>query len=112
MGAIAAQNRTSKTRKRKRHAHFKLTAPALVSCPNCGELKLQHQICPNCGYYDGKQVLDVKSKEEKKADKDKADAKAKAAKDDKKVAKKAVKDTSATDAKADVKADATSADKK
>ena len=68
MGAIAAQNRTSKTRKRLRRTHYKLTAPALVVCKNCGEFYVQHQVCPNCGYYAGKQVVTV-AKEEKEADK-------------------------------------------
>ena len=32
--------RTSKTAKRKRRTHFKLNVPGMVSCPNCGEMKL------------------------------------------------------------------------
>jgi large subunit ribosomal protein L32 len=31
----------------------------LVACTNraCGKLKLPHTACPNCGQYDGRQVL-------------------------------------------------------
>lgn len=43
------QRRNSKTRKNKRRTHFKLTAPKLVKCPACGELKLPHHACANCG---------------------------------------------------------------
>jgi len=65
MGAIAQQRRGSKTRRRKRRTHYKITAPGMVVCSNCGELKLNHRVCPNCGYYNGKLVKEVKVKEEK-----------------------------------------------
>lgn len=51
--------KTSKTRKRNRRGHIKLTVPGLAACPNCGELRKSHMVCPNCGYYDGKQVVDT-----------------------------------------------------
>ena len=41
--------RTSKTTKRMRRTHFKLTAPTLVKCPACGEYKLPHHACSACG---------------------------------------------------------------
>ncbi len=50
------QHRTSKTRKRLRRTHFKLTIPGMVECPNCHEQKLSHRVCPNCGYYKGRLV--------------------------------------------------------
>ncbi|HOO58287.1 MAG TPA: 50S ribosomal protein L32, partial [Anaerolineaceae bacterium] len=28
-----------------------------VNCPNCGEPRLPHHVCPNCGYYQGREVL-------------------------------------------------------
>ena len=42
------QRRVSKTRKNKRRTHYKLVAPTLVKCPNCGEYKLPHHQC-ECG---------------------------------------------------------------
>ena len=36
---------------------WKLEAPALVKCSNCGSLKLPHQACGNCGYYKGEEVI-------------------------------------------------------
>ena len=56
--------RTSKTRKRLRRTHYKLQVPGMSACPNCGELKLSHRVCPVCGYYNGKQVKEIKVKEE------------------------------------------------
>lgn len=52
--------RTSKTAKRKRRTHFKLNVPGMVVCPNCGEMKLAHRVCKECGYYDGKVVVEQK----------------------------------------------------
>jgi len=43
------QRRNSKTRKAKRRTHIKLQAPTLVKCANCGEYKLPHHACSNCG---------------------------------------------------------------
>lgn len=56
------QRRTSKTAKRLRRSHFKLEVENLVSCPHCGEMIRQHRVCPHCGYYNGKEVIKVKSK--------------------------------------------------
>jgi len=54
------QRRTSKTAKRKRRTHFKLNVPGMVVCPNCGEMKLSHRVCKECGHYNGKVVLQPK----------------------------------------------------
>ena len=50
------QRRISKTRKRMRRTHFKLSVEGLVTCPNCGEMIKAHHVCPKCGYYAGKAV--------------------------------------------------------
>lgn len=33
---------------------------SLSECPNCHERKLPHRACPKCGYYKGREVLEVK----------------------------------------------------
>lgn len=53
------QHRTSKTRKRLRRTHFKLEAPSMVRCPQCGEYKLSHHVCKSCGTYKGRTILNV-----------------------------------------------------
>ena len=75
------QRRISKTRKRMRRTHFKLSVEGLVTCPNCGEMIKAHHVCPKCGYYAGKaQYLDGKLvKEQKKAAPAKKSSKAKKA---------------------------------
>ncbi len=47
----------SKTRGRKRRTHYKAAAPSTMVCPNCGETKLTHRVCPSCGFYDGKSIF-------------------------------------------------------
>lgn len=34
----------------------------LVKCSNCSGYKLSHRVCPHCGYYNGKQIVTIKSK--------------------------------------------------
>ncbi len=31
-----------------------------MTCPQCQEPKLPHQVCANCGFYNGRQVRAVK----------------------------------------------------
>lgn len=54
------QNRVGKARKRKRRSHFKLQAPTMAVCPNCGEITSSHTVCKKCGYYKGKLVVEPK----------------------------------------------------
>ncbi len=52
------KRKTSKARRDKRRSTvWKLEAPALSKCPNCGEYKLAHRACSNCGYYNGREVI-------------------------------------------------------
>ncbi|MCX7785229.1 MAG: 50S ribosomal protein L32 [candidate division WOR-3 bacterium] len=59
------KRRHSKQRGRKRRTHWKLDEPNLIPCPHCHELKLPHRVCPNCGYYAGKEVLFIEKKSKK-----------------------------------------------
>ncbi len=55
------KRKVSRARRDKRRSQvWKLSAPALTRCRQCGELKLSHRVCPNCGYYNGKSVVAVK----------------------------------------------------
>jgi len=50
----------------KRRTHWKIKKTNLIPCPQCKQLKLPHRACLVCGYYDGRQVAEVKVKEKKK----------------------------------------------
>lgn len=55
------QNKKSKSRRNMRRAHDALRAVNVVECPNCGELKRQHHVCAACGFYDGREVIEVEA---------------------------------------------------
>jgi large subunit ribosomal protein L32 len=65
MGALP-KRRISTARKGKRRAAIKLKRSPLIKCPNCGQPKKSHQVCPVCGYYKGKEVVKPKVKKGKK----------------------------------------------
>jgi len=49
-----------KARQGKRRSHLRLTIPALDVCPQCHSPKLAHRACSTCGYYNNRQVIEVK----------------------------------------------------
>ena len=53
------KKRKSSSRRDMRKAHWKLESPNIVSCPHCHGPVLPHRVCPQCGYYDGKEVVKV-----------------------------------------------------
>jgi len=53
------KRRHSKSRRNKRRTHDRLSLPTLVPCPQCHQMKPSHHICPNCGYYGGKEVIET-----------------------------------------------------
>ena len=55
------KRKMSKARRDSRRANWKLEVRGFVSCPECHEPKMPPHVCPECGYYDGKEV--VKSEE-------------------------------------------------
>lgn len=52
----------SKSRRDKRRTHDRLTIPDLSPCPECGEMRKSHRVCPYCGMYKGRKVIEVKGK--------------------------------------------------
>jgi len=51
------KRKTSKARRDKRRANWKLTVPGLIKCPKCQELIMPHRVCGACGSYKGKEVI-------------------------------------------------------
>ncbi len=56
------KRRHSTQRKGKRRASIHLSVNVGAACANCGNIKALHTVCKQCGYYDGRQVIEVKSK--------------------------------------------------
>ncbi|MCL4313333.1 MAG: 50S ribosomal protein L32 [Actinobacteria bacterium] len=54
------KRKTSKAKSRSRRAsNWRLAQPAMSVCPHCRKPKLSHIVCPSCGWYKGRQVIDV-----------------------------------------------------
>ena len=51
------KRKTSKARRDKRRANWKLSLPGMIKCPKCGEYNLSHRVCKNCGTYNGKEIV-------------------------------------------------------
>jgi len=59
------KRRTSASKRDMRRASAwrnRLKSPNLIECPRCHSLTLPHRVCPECGYYKGRQVIKVKEK--------------------------------------------------
>ena len=54
------KRKTSKSKRNKRRTHQKTSAPSIMECPQCSEAKLPHNICPGCGDYNGRAVIEIK----------------------------------------------------
>nr|WP_316624901.1 50S ribosomal protein L32 [uncultured Ruminococcus sp.] len=55
--AVPARKHSHARKMKRRSNVWKLQAPALSVCPECGEYKAPHKVCLNCGMYKGRQVI-------------------------------------------------------
>jgi large subunit ribosomal protein L32 len=53
------KRKISKGRRNRRRSHDALLLPHLVLCPKCKEPRLPHRVCPNCGTYRGREVIEI-----------------------------------------------------
>ena len=54
------KTKVSHSRKNMRRSSvWKLSPPALSKCTQCGSLKVPHRICGDCGFYKGKQYINM-----------------------------------------------------
>ena len=57
--SICPKNKTSRGRRDKRRANWKMSATSLVKCPKCGELMLPHRVCKAGGSYNKREIVTV-----------------------------------------------------
>ena len=58
------KRRVSHARQGDRRAHLALDLPQLEEGPPCHEPTRRHRAGPNCGYYAGRPVLEIKAPKE------------------------------------------------
>lgn len=51
------KRKTTPSKRNMRRSHDALKAPQYQECPNCGELRLPHNVCRSCGHYKGREIL-------------------------------------------------------
>lgn len=65
------KKRGSATRRGMRRSHHARVVPTLIACPRCSQPTPPHVMCRNCGVYNGREVVDVLAKLDKKQRKQK-----------------------------------------
>jgi large subunit ribosomal protein L32 len=53
------KRKKSRSRTRHRKAHWKIEEPARSTCSQCHAQKVPHRVCGNCGYYAGREVVEI-----------------------------------------------------
>jgi large subunit ribosomal protein L32 len=61
------KRKSSNSRTGARRSHHAKTPRQLSTCPKCSEQIPTHVVCPTCGYYMGRVVVDMTPEEEKTA---------------------------------------------
>ena len=51
------KQKQSHSRTHKRRSTHKAAQPAVNECPQCHQPRLPYRVCPECGFYAGRQVV-------------------------------------------------------
>lgn len=64
------KKKTSVSKKGLRRAgqHHKLYRRPTMSCPNCSAPVLPLHVCPSCGVYKGKEIIEIKDNDEEETE--------------------------------------------
>ncbi len=65
----------AKGKQLRRRSHLALKKQVLIACKQCKKMGRPHTVCKYCGYYKGREVVNVLAKQMKKAEKKKHQAK-------------------------------------
>lgn len=59
---MSVRMRVNRSHTGNRRSHHALKEPRLSKCIKCGAQHLRHRMCPDCGDYRGREVVDVVGK--------------------------------------------------
>jgi len=57
------RNRHSNSRKNKRRSHMAKKPIQLAKCSNCQTEILPHRLCPSCGFYGKREVINAQAQD-------------------------------------------------
>lgn len=57
------QNKKSHSRKGMRRSHDSVAKPTVIYC-SCGAPTVPHCVCPTCGSYKGREIINMKTDEQ------------------------------------------------
>lgn len=69
---MVVRMRHTSSHTKNRRSHHALRGGMLFVCENCKAPKRGHAVCPACGFYQGRKVIDMVKAAEKKQKKEKA----------------------------------------
>lgn len=64
----------AKGKQLRRRSHLSLKKQSLIDCSQCKKKIRSHEVCKYCGYYKGREVVNVMARQLKKAEKKKHQA--------------------------------------
>jgi large subunit ribosomal protein L32 len=60
---VPKQRKSKSKRDMRRSNHDKLAPPTLVACGHCGEFTRPHHVCPACGFYKARSVIEIREED-------------------------------------------------
>lgn len=69
------KKRHSRQRQGKRRHAIKLAVGKSITCKNCKKTVSSHAVCKHCGFYKGKEIINVNAKKERREQKKKEEEK-------------------------------------
>lgn len=64
LATMVIRMRHTRSHTKNRRSHHALSAPTLATCKNCGASHRPHHMCLECGFYNGRQVIDLAAQKE------------------------------------------------
>lgn len=53
------KGKTTRSKRDSRRASWRANPPTYSACPQCRQPKLPHRVCGFCGFYGGRQVVEI-----------------------------------------------------